>query len=144
MGFFNNFNTPNPGNIISSEAEEKQQEFQYDGDQERYRYYIWAVYMGRVIVRGPFADERAAQSAGLNKMNVRFNTVYLKTVDLGAATSMIKERHVQNTGELDTAMKRASHQMSYIDKGTQNQGQEQGQSASQVRNSEPPPAKLKL
>jgi hypothetical protein len=54
-------------------------------------------------------DEVDAHEKGRNKLNGDYKVVELPTVDMSAATRMIKARILEETGDLTRALERARH-----------------------------------
>ena len=74
--------------------------------------YFWIVarYGGRLVILGPKIDEQEANEFGYQKLDTPFDIIGLPTRDRARATSMIKARHLDDTGNLGQALQRARHQ----------------------------------
>lgn len=72
-------------------------------------YWIYARNKGRLIILGAKSSEEAANQYGYEKLEVPFDVVGLPTKDRARATSMIKARLLDETNNLDIALRRATH-----------------------------------
>ena len=73
-------------------------------------YWIVARYGGRLVILGPKIDEQEAQTFGYQKLDVPFDVIKLPTRDRARATSMIKAKFLESTGDLGGALQWARHQ----------------------------------
>ena len=72
-------------------------------------YWIVAQHQGRTLIIGPKITEEDANRMGFDKLDGNFDVVALPTRDRGKATSMIKARILDRTGDIDEATKRFRH-----------------------------------
>lgn len=75
--------------------------------------YFWIVanLNGRLVVIGPKSSEDEANEFGYQKLDVPFDVVPLHTRDRAKATSQVKARRLDATGDLERSIQRARHKI---------------------------------
>jgi len=78
-----------------------------------HRIYWWvlAEHEGKSVIFGPKATEEEAYNLGFDKLNGRFEVVSLPTRDRAKATSMLKARMFEDTGDLDKSLRKFRHKL---------------------------------
>ena len=66
---------------------------------------------GKMVVLGPYSTEDNANNYAFRHLGSNFETHQLFTKDMAKATRMLKKRLFDRIGDLDTALKRAGHQL---------------------------------
>lgn len=66
---------------------------------------------GRLVVFGPYLTEETANDYAFRHLGSNFETHQLNTKDMSKATRALKKRLFDRIGDLDTALKRAKHQL---------------------------------
>ena len=64
---------------------------------------------GKPIILGPFDTEEEANMVGFNKVGGTFRVVPLSTKDPGRATRILKYMRLNQTANLEEALKRVDH-----------------------------------
>lgn len=82
-----------------------------DGITSKEYYWIIANYGGRLVVIGPKSTDSEAQSMAYEKLDVPFEIVPLQTRDRSRATSILKARKLEATGNLGQSIQRARHKI---------------------------------
>ena len=73
-------------------------------------YWVVTSYGGRLVIIGPKSTESEATEFGYLKLDTEFKVVPLATRDRARATSQIKAKRLDITGDLGGALKFAMHQ----------------------------------
>lgn len=79
--------------------------------QNRSYYWIVGNYNDRLIIIGAYGTTDEAYRMGYEKLDCPFDVVELPTKDKGKATGILKARRLEQTSNLDLALKRAKHQI---------------------------------
>lgn len=74
-------------------------------------WWISTFHNGRLVVLGCYATEEEANQTGFEKLRGEFEAHELMTIDKGKATAMIKAKVLEQTENLDLALKRARHKL---------------------------------
>jgi len=76
--------------------------------------YYWLVTFrenGQLVVAGCYEDEFEANRVGREKLHGNFQVFELATADTNRATKILKYKILEQTGNLERALKRASHRL---------------------------------
>jgi len=79
------------------------------GGKRREYWWNYAIYGGKLVVDGPYSDEREATSFGYKNIPCVFETVCLSSRNTAKCTQIIKRKVWGEMHSLDFALKRASH-----------------------------------
>lgn len=72
--------------------------------------YIVTKQDGRMVLLGPYNDEREAEEMAVSKINTDYEVVQLPTRDRAKATQMLRHKILRSDGgDLATALKRMRH-----------------------------------
>lgn len=75
-------------------------------------YWIKANHEGKVVVLGPYSDERQAYEAGYSRLDGQFEVIPLNTRNPSAATQRIRAMRMENEGvNLGDALKRMKRKL---------------------------------
>ncbi|MDG6912631.1 MAG: hypothetical protein JRN35_06060 [Nitrososphaerota archaeon] len=89
--------------------------FALSRDEQTVQWFYWIVSRrlrdGRLTIVGPKSSQTEAEQFGYEKNLEPFEVVPLHTRDRGAATSQIKARNLDLTGDLEQSIRRSSHQV---------------------------------
>ena len=79
--------------------------------------YYWVVGLsqGRAIVLGPYKDEDAANSRGIERLEGDFEVIALPTRNESRATRMLKSKRLDDGSTLSEALKRIGHQKKEVE-----------------------------
>lgn len=73
-------------------------------------WYIVTKQNGRMVLLGPYNDDREAEEIAVAKINTTYEVVPLSTRDRAKATQMLRHKMLQgNGGDLETSLKRMRH-----------------------------------
>ena len=74
-------------------------------------YWVIANLRGRLVVIGPKPSEQEATEFAYQKLDVPFDIISLQTRDRNRATSQIKAKRLDATGNLEQSIQRAKHKL---------------------------------
>lgn len=74
-------------------------------------WWIVTTFKGQPVILGPYTSEEEASQVGFEKLGGNFESYELPTRDKSKATSMIKARILNKTSDLETALRKAKHQI---------------------------------
>lgn len=80
-------------------------------------WWIYSFNQGRTTTLGPYFDKEEAERDVWAKLSGEGEVVELSTIDRAAARDMLRKRTLDRTSDLETALRRQSHQ----GKGEQNE-----------------------
>jgi len=74
--------------------------------------YHWVIGLsqGRAIILGPYKDEDAANTKGIERLEGDFEVIALPTRNESRATRMLKSKRLDDGSTLSEALKRIGHQ----------------------------------
>ncbi|HUW47068.1 MAG TPA: hypothetical protein VMW50_14930 [Dehalococcoidia bacterium] len=73
-------------------------------------YYIVTKQDGRMVLLGPYNDEREAEEVAVEKINTAYEVVQMPTRDRSKATQMLRHKILRSDGgDLATSLRRMRH-----------------------------------
>jgi ribosomal protein L16/L10AE len=79
------------------------------GESGKRYYWAYAIYQGRLLIDGWYADEQQAYEFARRRIPVKFEVIALNTYNRQSATQKIKHEVLEQTGDIDFALQRAKH-----------------------------------
>jgi hypothetical protein len=73
-------------------------------------WWVWKIHRDKPIVRGYYDSEQEAYQNGLRDLGNDFEVLMLYTTDMTKAKAKVSEIILKRTQDLDTALRRQSHQ----------------------------------
>jgi len=74
-------------------------------------WWAYAIYQGKLVIDGWYRTEQEANHLAYLKLPCRFEVICLSTRDRARATQAIKHQVLEETGDIDQALKRAKHKI---------------------------------
>jgi hypothetical protein len=81
---------------------------------EHHRQPVWwayAIYQGKLVIDGWYYTEMECYTFAAKNIPCRFEVISLDTINRASATQKIKHQILDETGDIDFALKRAKHKL---------------------------------